>query len=192
MGALKQPVTYTAAEYLALEQTADFKSEFVDGYIYAMSGASENHNLVTLNIGSYLRNILRGQQSCRVFMSDMRLEVNAGQFYYYPDVMLTCEGKGDDPYHKRNPCLLVEVTSPSTKTVDYREKLRHYLAIPSLRYYLIAAPDVRKVEYFQRNANGEWESGILEENEILLIDCSSLQCGLQLRDVYADMDVPER
>lgn len=192
MSALKQPVTYTAADYLAMEQTADFKSEFVDGYIYAMSGASENHNLVAGNIYGYLRNVLRGQQSCRVFMSDMRLELNTGQFYYYPDVMLTCEGKGEDIYHKRNPCLLVEVTSPSTKTVDYREKLRHYLAIPSLHYYLIVAPDVRKVEYFQRNAEGQWESGILEENEILRIDCPPIHCGLRLDAVYADMDVPER
>lgn len=192
MGALKQAITYTAAEYLAMEQAADFKSEFVDGYIYAMSGASENHNLVAGNVYGYLHSVLRGQQFCRVFMSDMRLELNAGQFYYYPDVMLTCEGRSDDPCHKRNPCLLVEVTSPSTKAVDYREKLRHYLAVPSLRYYLIAAPDVRKVEYFQRNAEGPWENGILEEDEVLLIDCPPVHCGLRLRDVYADMDVPER
>jgi Uma2 family endonuclease len=192
MSALRQPITYTAAEYLAMEQAAEFKSEFVDGYIYAMSGASESHNLVTMNISTYLRNVLRGQSKCRVFASDMRLQLNKGQCYYYPDVLLTCEGASDDPYHKRKPCLLVEVTSPSTKTVDYREKLRYYLAIPSLRYYLIAAPDVRKLEFFQRDAEGQWQQGILEENAILLIDCPPISCGLRLDDIYADMDVPER
>ncbi len=189
MGALKQAITYTTAEYLAMENAADFKSEFVDGYIYAMSGASENHNLVTGNIGTYLHNVLRGQSHCRVFMSDMRLEINAGKFYYYPDVMLTCEAKSDDPYHKRNPCLLVEVTSPSTKTVDYREKLRHYLAMESLRYYLITSSEVRQVEFFQRNAEGQWEQGMLEEGDVLHIDCPPIQCDLRLDDVYADTDI---
>lgn len=192
MSALKQSVLYTAAEYLAMEQAAEHKSEFVDGYIYAMAGASENHNLVAGNIFSYLRNVMRGKPTCRVFMSDMRLMLEGGRFYYYPDVMLTCEGAGDDPFSKSAPCLLVEVQSPSTKTIDRREKVLHYLKLSSLHYYLVVAPDVRKVECFQRDEQGKWVTSILEENEILLIDSPPVSCGIRLDDIYADLDLPER
>lgn len=122
------PCTLIAeSDYLQLEASSPFKSEFVAGHIYAMTGASLRHNVIVLNLAALLRAHLRGSP-CRTFMSDAKLRVAKFSSYYYPDVMVTC-----DPRHQRvsstdtvieTPRLLVEILSASTEATDRREKLQ--------------------------------------------------------------------
>jgi Uma2 family endonuclease len=117
--------TITLAEYLAGEMTGQIKHEFVPGQVFAMSGVREQHNLITLNIATRLREKTRGGQ-CRVLVTDVKLRVEAADAFYYPDVMVCCDPADDDPYVKRSPIIVVEVLSRSTAAIDRREKLCAY------------------------------------------------------------------
>ncbi len=113
----KQP-TLNYDEYLAYEQTSPIKHEFLYGQAFAMAVASEIHNLIAGSLFSQLRLHLR-TNNCRVFMSDMKLSIAAADnATYYPDIMVVCDPTDQDPYVKQQPCLLVEVLSPSTAAID--------------------------------------------------------------------------
>lgn len=187
MGALTRSVTYTEAEYLRMEQDARCKSEYVDGFIHGIAGASEQHNLIAGNLYTLLRAALRGKPDCKAFMSDMRLRLEQGRCYYYPDVMVTCNPEDRESHYKASPCLIGEVSSDSTAMIDRREKLHHYLQLPGLRYYLLIAATERRVDYYQRDPNGAWVSGVLEQAETLKVDCSPLACDLTLGELYLDV-----
>ena len=135
-----------------------------------MSGASEKHNLITLNVATLLRSAARGS-GCRVFASDMKCRIDQGRFYYYPDVMLVCESSDNAEFYKEQPCFIAEVQSSSTERVDRHEKWQAYSHIPSLRYYLLADSQQKKVDYFQRDAAGAWQAGVLEPGQSLEISC---------------------
>ena len=108
-------LTYISYEdYLAYEQHSGDKHEYVAGQIYAMVGTTDRHNLIALNIASYVRTQLRGSP-CRVFMSDVKVRIEMADASYYPDVFVTCDGRDQDPYVKHYPCLVVEVLSPRPK-----------------------------------------------------------------------------
>jgi Uma2 family endonuclease len=106
-------------EYLEGETRSEIRHEYVDGEVYAMSGASEAHNIIALNIGSLLRNHLRGTP-CRVFMSDMKVRIQSlrDERYYYPDLQVTCAPEDRDRYFKQWPKLVIEVLSPTTERND--------------------------------------------------------------------------
>ena len=183
----------SAADYLAGEPYAAEKHEFIDGQVYAMAGASERHNRVSMNIGFYLRSATRGT-SCKTFMSDMKFHHAARNIYYYPDVMLLCDpgdGDGDaDEYSKQRPCLIAEVLSPSTASIDRREKWHTYRNTPSLRYYLLVNPDTPIVEVYSRTQGDHlWQHRTLGLEDILTIHCPPIQVTLSLRDIYEDVDV---
>ena len=161
MSAILQKKRLTEQDYLTFEATSELKNEYVDGDCYAMSGASEKHNLITLNIASTLRNAARGS-GCKTFVNDMKCRLEQGRFYYYPDVMLVCEPSDNAEFYKEQPCLVAEVQSPSTERVDRHEKWQAYSQIPSLRYYLLADSQQKNVDYFQRNATGAWQADVLE------------------------------
>ncbi|CAA6824055.1 MAG: Uma2 family endonuclease [uncultured Thiotrichaceae bacterium] len=177
-------------EYLEGERTAEFRHEYVSGEVYAMAGVDERHNRIAGNIAFQLRAKARGG-SCGVFMSDMKLRINQGVCFYYPDVMLTCDSDDRDSHFKDNPCLIAEVSSPSTEAIDHREKLLAYKNIPSLRYYLLIASNRQYVEYYQRNQAGEWQSAILEPHQVIHVQCEGgdtpYEAGLCLEDIYEDV-----
>ncbi|TXH77407.1 MAG: Uma2 family endonuclease, partial [Thiothrix sp.] len=131
-----QKILLSPEEYLAGEALAEFRHEYVAGEVYAMAGASERHNRITLNIAFQLRAKARGSQ-CGVFMNDMKLRIQQGERFYYPDVMLGCSQEDSHEFYKDKPCLIAEVLSPSTETTDRREKWLAYAQIPSLHYYLL-------------------------------------------------------
>jgi Uma2 family endonuclease len=142
-------------EYLCLEEQAAIKHEYVDGNIFAMSGSSEAHNLITVNIISLLHLHLHGTP-CRVFSSDMKVRIESAKSYYYPDVMVSCEPYEAKSVFKSNPVLLVEVLSPSTAPIDKREKMIAYTKIESLKEYVIVHQDRQRVEIYRRQSDG-WE-----------------------------------
>ena len=143
---------YTPDEYLALERNAEFKSEYLDGRIVAMTGATVAHVTIAGNVFAELRARLRGGP-CRAFVNDMRVQVGERRRYTYPDVSAVCgeprfmDGTLDT---LTNPALIVKVLSPSTEAYDRGEKFLHYRAIESLQEYVLVAQDRVLVERFVR------------------------------------------
>ncbi len=186
MSALEKLARISEQDYLAFELTAECRHEYVDGYIYAMAGANERHNRISLNIGFHLRAAARGSR-CGVFLNDMKLSIDKGRTYYYPDVMLACDPNDKEPLFKEQPCLLAEVLSSGTAAIDRREKLMAYQKIPSLRYYLIVASDRERVDYFVRDSNGDWQTAALDAGEKLTVSYDAYQAVFQLADIYEDV-----
>ena len=148
--------TLSVQEYLALETTSGIKHEYVLGQVYALAGASEDHNRIALNIAAALLAVARAT-GCRVVGSDQKLQPGH-ELYYYPDVQVLCDPTDDDPLVKRRPCVLVEVSSEGTEGIDRREKLPVYLGIPGLQIYLIVVRDRREVTVHFRDAAGVWQT----------------------------------
>jgi Uma2 family endonuclease len=133
----------TPNEYLILERQAPYKSEYRDGQIVAMSGASRQHNIITANVVAELHAQLK-QRSCTVLPSDMRVKVTSTGLYTYPDVVVVCgEALFDDNQQDTllNPTLIVEVLSKSTEAYDRGDKFKHYRHLPSLAEYLLISQD---------------------------------------------------
>ena len=179
--ALLKPISED--EYLAAESARSVKHEFVHGKVYAMAGASANHNRIALNLASQC-NAHPG--NCQVFISDMRLRIDAGDLYYYPDVMLVCDAADNDAYFKTAPCMVAEVFSPATEAIDRREKLLAYQRLPSMREYILIAQDRMHVEIFHRVNLREWGLTILGADDTLSLRCAPVT--LLMRDLYRGAD----
>lgn len=150
-------LTYISfSDYLDGEQDGDMRHEYIDGSVYAMSGASELHN--TVNAELFVSLYPHLPDGCRAFMSDMKVKIELAEktFAYYPDIMVACGENEDSPYFRTNPVLLVEVLSPSTRRTDLTEKLIHYTQIPGLLEYVIVHPDNPHV-IVHRRRNG-WQA----------------------------------
>ena len=173
----------TVEEYLEMEETATVRHEYVGGMVYAMVGATKRHNRIVLNIATRLLSAARGGP-CRVYSSDVKLRVE--DVIYYPDVMVACgpEGEDEDPLIEEAPCLVVEVASPSTESIDWREKMLAYRKIPTLQAYLIVAQDDQRVERYWRAENGEWRQGeAVGERSRVPISCPG-PFELTLAEIY--------
>ncbi|APW46188.1 Uma2 family endonuclease [Rhodoferax antarcticus] len=176
----------TADDYLSGELTSDIRHEYVDGEVYAMAGAGEAHNLIALNVASFLRSHARGGP-CRVFISDMKLHVATWKAFYYPDVMVVCDPDDAQTYYKQSPSLVVEVLSPSTESIDRREKMLAYRTLPSLREYLLIAQDKRQLELYRRADDGDWLVAVRAETGAVQLD--SVNASLALDEVYEDVNL---
>jgi len=172
-------------EYLALERAAEFKSEYLDGVVYALAGASKRHNLIVANIIITLGGQLKGRP-CRVYPSDLKVRVPNSKGLFYPDVSVVC---GDDEFADDeqdvilNPTLIVEVSSESTAAFDRGKKFLSYQQIGSLQEYLLISQDETLVEGYARQGNDTWlytkVTGL--EGSLTL---PSVNCELALKDVY--------
>lgn len=181
--------TLSEAEYLAFEESAAVRHEYVDGQVFAMAGAGERHNRIVTNLAFHLRGPARGGP-CGVYVNDMKLRIEWRTSFYYPDVMLGCEPDDVHDLYKERPCLVAEVLSPSTETIDRREKLNAYRSLPSLRYILLVSSSRSDVEYYLRNAADEWETARLEDGEVLVVECGGYRAALSLEDIYEDVVFP--
>ncbi len=178
-------------EYLAIERAADFKSEYVDGEMFAMSGASRQHNLIVTNLVAELRQQLKGRP-CEVYPTDMRVWIPAAAKYTYPDVTVVCgEPRFEDDEFDTllNPTLIVEVLSPGTESYDRGKKFEHYRSIESLEEYLLVAQDERRVEQFLRQADGRWLFADTAGSEGV-VATPSIQCRLALAEIYDKVLLP--
>ncbi|HEY9284334.1 MAG TPA: Uma2 family endonuclease [Pyrinomonadaceae bacterium] len=175
----------TSVEYLARERQAEHKSEYYDGEIFAMTGASMRHNRITLNIGAELNVQLRGRD-CQAFTSDMRVHVSATGLYTYPDVTAICgEPELQDEHVDTllNPVLIVEVLSKSTARYDRIDKFAHYRSIPSFAEYLLVSQDEYRVEHNVKRPDGRWLLTDIRGREGR-VGLSSVGCVLALSDIY--------
>lgn len=175
---------FTPEEYLALERKAEYRSEYIDGEIIAMSGASREHNLVSGNVFGELRNQLKGRP-CEAYINDMRLGVDLARHYTYPDVAVVCGEPefADDQFDTLlNPTVLVEVLSPSTEDYDRGRKFARYRALGTLMDYVLVAQDQMHVEHFTRDGM-RWTLTELGEPDAVL-DLPSIDCRLTLAEIY--------
>lgn len=185
MVAIPQFPTMTETEYLAFDRASDTKHEYIHGEVVAMSGASEAHNLITVNCLVALKNGLHGKP-CKVYPSDMRLKVAATGLYAYPDVSVVCgEAQfSDDALDTLlNPTVLIEVLSPSTERFDRGRKAQAYRQLPSLQVYLLIAQDVARVEEYRRQAENTWIL-IDHTDSTAQINLSSIGCRMTLVQLY--------
>jgi Uma2 family endonuclease len=192
MSSLPQTL-YSPEEYLALERKAEYKSEYINGQILAMSGASKTHNLIRGNIFAAIHSQLRGKP-CEVYIGDMRVKVNPMGMYTYPDVVAVCgEGRFEDEQIDTltNPTVVVEVLSPSTEAYDRGVKFAHYRKLASLQEYVLVAQDEVRIEYFARHSGpgGQWMLTEISELDGTL-HLASIGCDLALRDIYDRVEFP--
>jgi Uma2 family endonuclease len=180
------------AEYLAFEAASKTRHEYVDGYIFAMTGATRAHNLISMNIGAFLHGQLRGGP-CSATMHDLKIKIESARSFYYPDVMVACDRFEAKAVYVSEPVLLVEVLSPSTTGTDRREKLIAYQKIPTLKEYLIVYQDRQQVELHRKGADGQWVYFIVNADEELVLE--SLPTGavpLPFATIYDGYDAPLR
>lgn len=178
------PELFSITEYLEFEQRSTIKHEYVEGMLYALAGASDRHNRIAGNVYVALREAIRNTP-CRIYMSDMRLFV--GNVFYYPDVMVACEEpETDNPTFRRDPCLLVEVLSPSTEGADRREKLLVYRQIPTLHAYLIVDQAARRVECHFRGEDEMWRRADFVNDGAVSVPCAETE--LTLAAIYEGLE----
>ena len=179
-----QPSSYlTPEQYLEIERKAEYKSEYFDGQMYAMSGASLVHTTVVDNLTGLLWQLLRGGQ-CRVLSQDMRVQV--GRNYLYPDIIGLCgEAHLADTHFDTllNPTLIIEVLSPSTERYDRGLKFQVYRKIETLREYLLIAQDCVSVEHYVRQSDSTWLLSETKERTAT-IELPSLGCSVSVDAVY--------
>lgn len=179
----------TPEEYLALERKATRKSEYFNGEIFAMSGASPQHVLIVTNVVAELRGQLKGR-ACTVYSTDLRVKVSETGLYTYPDAVVVCDTPLFDDDNRDtllNPTLIVEVLSESTKDYDRGEKFEHYRSISSFKEYVLISQDKHHVEHFVRQPDHGW---LLSETNKLsdTIDLPAIACRLALTEVYDKVD----
>ena len=182
----------TPEDYLALERSADFKSEYFNGEIFAMTGASESHNLVVINTIRELSTQLK-KRPCKVYANDMRVKVDPTGLYTYPDVVVTCGKAQFDDTHLDtllNPVLIVEVLSDSTEAYDRGRKFEHYRKLDSLVEYVLIAQNRPHIESYRRQADQQW---LLREYSELdgTLRLLSIDCDLALAEVYDKVELLE-
>jgi Uma2 family endonuclease len=183
--ALAKP-RWTEAQYLAFERASEEKHEFIDGEVVAMSGASENHNLIVAStIGNLLTQVRK--KMCKIFPSDMRVRVVPRKLYAYPDISIVCGNillaNDENRDTLLNPTVIVEVLSPSTEAYDRGKKFIHYRTLESLQEYILIAQDHVHIERFVRQPTNEWllsEIYHIDSN----LELAAIGCQLSAASVY--------
>jgi len=171
------------ADYLAMEMTSQERHEYVDGAIFAMTGASRAHNQIGGNLYSFFHAQVKNTP-CRVYMSDVKLKIAHKKTYYYPDVMLACSQAETDDYAITEPCLIIEVLSPATALIDKREKLIAYQNVSSVQEYCLVAQDKYCVEKYTRHQNPQgWFLDHYGKADRVPFVC--VDCGISVRDIYS-------
>jgi Uma2 family endonuclease len=184
----KEQSFYTPEEYLALEEQADYKSEYYHGEIIAMSGGSLNHNRIAKNISFAIDEMLAGQPG-ESFIGDVRLWVEKKNLYTYPDVMVVCDGaelvagRTDTII---NPKVVIEVLSASTERYDRGDKFRAYWTLNSIEEYVLIDQYGPRVEYFRRVSEKEWRLLVLTKMDDVL-SLASIQVDLSLIQIYRNV-----
>jgi Uma2 family endonuclease len=185
MSAVLKDNRMTVEEYLQGELVSDIKHEYIDGYVYAMAGASSNHGKIASNLarelGQHLKNL-----PCDVFIADFKVYVNKSKFFY-PDVVVTCTPGNGDSYYTEKPLLIVEVLSDSTQRKDRTLKRLAYQSLPSLQEYVLIEQDFVEVEISRRSANWNSQHYFLGDE----VYFESLDLKLPIAEIYRRVDNEE-
>ena len=183
----------TPEEYLRIERAAEWKSEYIDGEMFAMAGASRRHTLIALNLAAELRALVR-ELPCTAHTADLRVATDRLRHYTYPDVVVACDPIQFVDDHQdtiTNPTLIAEVLSESTEKYDRGAKSERYRAVPTLAEYLLVSQERVHVELYTRQSDGGWT--LREWNDPgAEIDLTSLQCRLKVAEVYHKVNFDEQ
>ena len=184
---------YSALEYLERERAAQTRSEYYQGEVFSMAGASREHNLIVTNCVGEFRNALR-ERGCEIYSNDMRVKIAQSGLYTYPDVAIVCDQPRfeDDQFDTLlNPLLVIEVLSESTEKYDRGFKSAQYRLIPGLREIVLISQYGPGVECLAKQENGLW---ILREQRDIdqAIFFESLQITIALRELYSQVAFTSR
>lgn len=183
-GTATKPIRRISVEaYIASEERAEVRHEYVDGQLIPMPGTTDIHNLICQRITFTLWQMLKST-TCKVFMENVKVQITNAKHYTYPDVFVTCDTRDlESPYIKKYPSVIIEVASPSTKVYDKTDKFLDYRKIASLRHYLVVDTDRELVECFSTKDGKEWNSEIYtSKNEI--ISLTAIGVNLSLSAIY--------
>jgi Uma2 family endonuclease len=173
-------------EYLEQERSTEFRCEYHNGQIFAMAGASRNHNRIVTNISSSL-NIQLKSRPCNNYSNDMRIGIQGGKRYVYPDIIVTCgreEFEDESQDTLLNPIVIVEVLSATTEAYDRGTKFLYYQTIASLQEYVLVSQEKKCFEIYRKQHDGSWLYRALQSPPIEL-ELQSIACMLTAAEVYA-------
>ena len=175
----------SVASYLAAEEASQIRHEYLGGLIYAMAGETLIHNQICQNLLFQIRPKTKGG-ICRAFMSDVRvnLHLRTDEYFYYPDIVVTCDKRDTHPRFIRYPKLIIEVLSETTERVDKREKLFAYTSIASLEEYVLVAQSAKEVTVFRRTNGWKAEQVSGARSAVAL---QSLKLSLPFSLIYEDV-----
>ena len=165
-------------DYLNGESASEIKHEYASGYVYAMTGGTDNHARICMNISSGVHHFLKGK-TCEVFQSDMKASIPNGNFRY-PDVMVVCEETSQSNLYKECPVIIIEVLSNSTRQNDKTKKMVEYLSIPTLKEYVLIEQDFVDVAVL-RHKNGWRPEHYFLGDEVYF---SSIGLTLSIEEIY--------
>lgn len=168
-------------EYLDGELISDIKHEYIDGEVYAMTGASANHNRIATELARQLGNHLVNSP-CEVFNADMKLK--AGQNFFYPDVIVDCNRANGDDYYTDSPLIVVEVLSKTTRKTDHTLKRLAYQNLPSLQEYVLIEQDFVDIEVCRRSNHWQSEHFFLGDEVYL----AAVDLRIPVETLYARVD----
>jgi Uma2 family endonuclease len=186
-----QPKTYlTPEDYLAAERRNEYKSEYIDGEMVAMTGASRRHSIIAINIAAEVHRQLRGRP-CEAYISEMRVRIPK-RGYVYPDLVVVCgEPRLEDDHFDTllNPTVIIEILSESTERYDRTKQFTFYRTIESLAEYVLVAQDEYGIEQYTKQPDGRWLLSDHRSPESV-VELASVQCALTLREVYEKISLP--
>lgn len=183
-----KPQTHlTPEEYLAIERKADFKSEYYNGEMFALAGASEKHELIRGNTFAAIHQLVKGKP-CKVYSSDIRIWIEKAGLYTYPDISIVC-GKPEfidsNVDTLKNPVTVIEVLSDSTEKYDRSQKFKFYMSIPTLKEYILVSQNKIILEQFIKDEkkDNEWLLRIFDKPEDSF-EIHSIKEKINLKDIY--------
>lgn len=184
MSALLKPAYFSEDDYLTMEATSAFKHEYLNGQIYAMAGATGEHDTIAGNLYIAFGIHLKGKP-CRPFSSDIRVRVDRG--FFYPDVLIDCGYDSHQAMFAGEPILIVEVLSNSTRRFDLGEKFNYYQKISSLQEYVVVEQDIMRVDIYRRDSAKQrgtknWSATRYQKGDI--VEFTSIGLNLPIEDIY--------
>jgi Uma2 family endonuclease len=179
-------IILSAEDYLLGEETADIKHEYQNGEVWAMAGASDNHVTISMNLALLLKQHLKNTP-CRSYISDMKVQVEKANAFFYPDVMVTCNPKDQTHSHvKHYPVFIAEVLSPSTEAFDRGNKFNAYRQLDSLQTYWLIDTQSQRIDSFTRTQNDDWLlHSYTQADETVEIKDFEFKC--LLNEIYEDV-----
>ena len=180
-------------DYLNIERRATYRSEYLNGEMFAMAGATRQHNRISSNLVSEINQYIKSRD-CNVYSSDLRVHVPSTGYFTYPDIVITCGKEEFTDVHNDilvNPLVIMEILSDSTASIDRGKKFEQYRELVSLMEYLLIDQATPHIEQYILHDSQEWRyhdiRGIDEHVTIQAIDCT-----LSLRDIYHKVDLLPR
>jgi Uma2 family endonuclease len=181
MTALPDRLLMSPEEYLAWEETQQERHEYWDGEVIAMVGGTKKHNRVGFNCSRVINDII-ADRDCEVYTSDIKTQIRGNLKYFYPDVVVSCDPRDRDDQLVQYPCLIIEVLSPSTESVDRGAKFTYYRKFETLQDYTLIQPEQPIVEVFSRNEAGKWVLSDYGLEDV--IPLQSLNASIAVKDLY--------